>query len=147
MSVASICGPDCGGQLFVHVLGSFALFGSVLAITILALVALRQGPELAGLLRRIAFWTALAVSVPAWIVMYFGGYWVLDHEGLDEHTPGWADGGIMIAHIGAVLILLVLLLAWLSSKRPRFFGGALAAIAAIDVVLLGAAVFVMSAKP
>jgi hypothetical protein len=147
MIVASICGPDCGGRLFVHVLGAFALFGSVLAITILAFIALRQGPELAGLLRRIAFWTALAVSVPTWIVMYFGGYWVLDHEGLDDKTPGWAEGGIAIAHIGAALVLLLLLLSWLSSRRPRFFGGALAAAAAIDVVLLGAAVFVMSAKP
>jgi hypothetical protein len=146
MSVASICGPDCGGQLFVHVLGSFALFGSILAVTILAFAATRVEPGRAAMLRRVAFWTALVVAVPGWIVMYFGGYWVLDDEGLDKHTPGWAEGGIQIAHIGAVLLLLLLLLGWLSGKRARL-GAVFAAISAIYLVMLGAAWFVMSAKP
>ena len=67
MTTASLCGPACGGQLFLHVLGAFLLFGSVLTVAILAYAALRVAPERAQLLRRVGFWTTLGVMVPAWI--------------------------------------------------------------------------------
>ena len=95
MTIASLCGPTCGSQFFVHVFGALALFGSVLAVAILS----TQHSHLAHalLLRRIAFWTTLVLILPAWIIMYVGGYWLIGHEGLDENTPGWAEAGIHLA--------------------------------------------------
>lgn len=146
MNVASLCGPTCGGQLFVHVLGAVALFGSVLAVTILGYAALRLAPERAELARRIAFWTTLVGTVPAWIVMYGGGYWLLGHEGLDDQTPGWANAGIQSAHVAAVLTLLLLVLGWLAIRRPRL-GGWFAGVATLYLVALAVAWFFMSGKP
>lgn len=145
LTTASICGPTCGVQLYVHVVGATALFGSVLAVAIVSLAALRVESQ-ALMLHRLAFWlTALAV-VPAWIVMYFGGFWLLGHEHLDKSTPGWADAGINIAHIGAVLTLLLLLLGWLSRRRPKL-GGAVAALSLLYIAALAFAWFAMSGKP
>ena len=93
MIVASYCGPTCGTQFFVHVVGAIVLFGSVLAVTILAYAALRLAPELAQVTRRVGFWTTLGLMVPAWIAMYAGGYWVLGHEGLDKDDAGLGHRG------------------------------------------------------
>jgi hypothetical protein len=146
MSVASLCGPTCGVQLYVHVLGAVLLFGGVLAVTLLASAALTRPPEQAVVLRRIAFWTSLVFLVPAFIVMRVGAQWVLNHEHLDKHTPGWAVAGFTISDGGGVLILVLALLAWLSTRRPRL-GPYLAAIGVINVLALGVAWFAMSAKP
>jgi hypothetical protein len=146
MTVASLCGPTCGAQLFVHVVGALVLFGSVLAVTILAYAALRVAPERAQLLRRVGFWTTLVLMVPAWIVMYFGGYSLLGHEHLDTATPGWAEAGIWIASIAAAITLGLLLVGWLAIRRPRL-GGWVAGLATVYLVALGVAWFFMSGKP
>jgi hypothetical protein len=148
MMTASLCGPTCGGQFFVHVIGALALFGSVLAVTILSYAVLRIAPEMAQLLRRVVFWTTLVFTVPAWIVMYGGGYWLLGHEGLDNDTPGWADGGIQMAHVAALFTLLLLVFGWLSTRqRRRRIDWVVAALATIYLVVLAVAWFFMSYKP
>jgi len=146
MTVASLCGPTCGGQFFLHVFGAVTLFGGVLAVAILANAALRIGPERAQTARRIGFWTTLVLIVPAWIVMYAGGFWLLGDESLDEDTPGWADAGIQIAHVAAVLTLALLALGWLAVRRPRL-GPWLAGLATLYLIALGDAWFFMSGKP
>lgn len=146
MTVASLCGPTCGTEFFVHVLGAVTLFGGVLAVTVLAFAALRLAPERAQLVRRMGFWTTLVLMVPAWVVMYFGGYWLLGHEGLDTQTPEWADAGITIASIGAGITIGLLILGWLAIKRPRL-GGWVAVLATLYLIALGVAWFYMSAKP
>src|SRR5262249_7814052 len=146
MNVASLCGPTCGAQLFVHVLGATTLFGMVLAVTILAYAALRLAPERAALLRRVGFWTTVALMLPAWLVMYFGGYWLLGHEGLDHDTPGWANAGARIADVGAALLIALLVIGWLAIKRPRL-GVWVAAVATLYLVALAVAWFFMSGKP
>jgi hypothetical protein len=143
--VASLCGPTCGGQLFVHVIGAITLFGSVLAVTVLAYAALRVTPEQAQLLRRVGFWMTLVLTVPAWIVMYGGGAWVLDREFPDQ-SPGWVDAGLDIAHVAAVLTLLLLVLGWFAIRRPRL-GGWFVGVATLYLVALAVAWFYMSAKP
>jgi hypothetical protein len=145
MTVASLCGPTCGAPLFLHVVGAVTLFGSVLAVTILAYSALRLAPERAQVVRRVGFWTTLVLMVPAWMVMYGGGAWVLDRE-FPKHSPGWVDAGLHIADGAAVLTLLLLIFGWLAIKRPRL-GGWLAALATVYAVALGVAWFYMSAKP
>ena len=146
MIVASYCGPTCGTQFFVHVVGAIVLFGSVLAVTILAHAALRLAPELAQVARRVGFWTTLGLMVPAWIAMYAGGYWVLGHEGLDKDTPNWVAAGARIADAGAVLVLLLLVGGWLSIRRPKL-GPWVAVIATLYLVALAVAWFFMSGKP
>jgi uncharacterized membrane protein YhiD involved in acid resistance len=143
---ASLCGPTCGGQLFVHLFGALALFGSVLAVTILAYAALRLAPERAQLARRVGFWTTLVLMVPAWIVMYAGGYWLLGHEGLDKQTPGWANAGARIADVGAAFVLALLVLGWLAIKRRRL-GGWVAGLSTLYLIALAVAWFFMSGKP
>jgi hypothetical protein len=146
MSAASLCGPTCGGQFFLHVIGALTLFGSVLAVTILGYAALRLTPERAQLARRVGFWMTLGLMVPAWIAMYAGGFWVLGHEGLDKDTPDWATAGARIADAGALLVVLLLLGGWLSIRRPRL-GPWVAGIATLFLVALAVAWFFMSAKP
>ena len=145
MTIASLCGPTCGSQFFVHVFGALALFGGVLAVAILSIAALRI-PAHALLLRRIAFWTTLVLIVPAWIIMYFGGYWLIGHEGLDESTPGWAEAGIHLAEIAAALTIILLILGWLARRRPRL-GPWLAGVAVLYALALAVAWFFMSGKP
>jgi len=45
VTTASICGPNCGAPLYLHVVGATLLFGGVLAVTILAVAASRYPPE------------------------------------------------------------------------------------------------------
>jgi hypothetical protein len=146
MTVASLCGPTCGTEFFVHVLGAVTLFGGVLAATVLAFAALRLAPDQAQVVRRVGFWTTVLLIVPAWVVMYFGGYWLLGDEGLDTQTPEWADAGITIASIGAGITIGLLILGWLAIKRPRL-GGWVAVLATLYLIALGVAWFYMSAKP
>lgn len=145
MTTASLCGPTCGTQLYLHVVGATVLFGAVVAVAILSIAALRVESH-AVLLRRLAFWLTLLAVVPAWILMYLGGFWLLGHEHLDKSTPGWANAGIDIAHIGAVLTLLLLILGWLSRRRPNL-GGAVAALSLLYIAALAFAWFAMSGKP
>ena len=146
MSVASLCGPTCGGQFFLHVFGALTLVGSVLSVTILAYAALRRAPERAQLVRRVGFWMTLGLMVPAWIVMYAGGFWLLGHEGLDKDTPRWVDAGARIADAGAALVLLLLGLGWFAIRRPRL-GPWVAGIATLYLAALAVAWFFMSGKP
>ena len=69
-------------------------------------------------LRRVGFWTTLGLIVPAWIIMYCGGYWVLGHEGLDESDAGLGHAGARIADAAAVLDILLLVIGWLALRRP-----------------------------
>ena len=145
--VASICGPTCGGQLFVHVIGAVTLFGSVFAVAVLAFAALKVAPESATALRRVGFWTTVLLMVPAWIAMYAGGFWLLGHEGLDHSTPGWADAGIEMAHVAGLFTLLLLIFGWQSTRRPGRLDGVVGSLASIYLVALAVAWFFMSAKP
>ncbi len=119
MTVASLCGPTCGSQFFVHVFGALVLFGSVLAVAILAYAALRLAPRARSSSRRVGFWTTLVLMVPAWIAMYAGGYWFLGHEGLDKDTPGWAHSGDPDRRRREPRYVVLLLLGgWLAIRRP-----------------------------
>jgi hypothetical protein len=146
VTVSSLCGPTCGVQLYVHVLGAVLLFGSVGAVTLLAVAAIWRPPAEAVALRRIAFWTTLVLVVPAFVVMRVGAQWVLDHEGLDKNSPGWVNAGFIISDGGALVVVLLGLFAWLSTKRPGL-GRVLAGLGCIYLVALGVAWFAMAGKP
>jgi hypothetical protein len=144
MIVASYCGKTCGTPLFVHVLGATALFGGVLAVTILAFAASRYPPERTLFVRRLTFWLTLLLLVPAWVLMFAGAQWVVS-QGYAKNL-GWENAGAAVADGGAVLILALLLVSWLAWKRPHL-GSLVAALGTLYIVALGVAWFAMSYKP
>ena len=146
MTTASLCGPACGGQLFLHVLGAFLLFGSVLTVAILAYAALRVAPERAQLLRRVGFWTTLGVMRPRLDRPVRGRLLGPRPRGARRRDGLGAAAGARIADAGAVLVLLLLAGGWFSIRRPKL-GPWVAGIAAVYLVALAVAWFFMSAKP
>jgi hypothetical protein len=143
--LASNCGPYCGFPLLLHVFGAMVLFGGVASVAILSIVAVRAS-EHGAVLRRLSLATLLLLVWPGWIAMRVGGQWVLNHEGLDKDTPGWAGVGFLVADGGLVLLLVATLLAWLASRRPRLTSW-VAGLSLLYLVALGVALFAMSAKP
>jgi hypothetical protein len=133
--------------LFLHVLGSTLTFGATTTVAILGFAGLRGDAERALWLRRLAFWIGLVVLVPSFVLMRAGAQLIVDKEYPDK-TPGWVDTGFIVTEPGAILVLLMLILAWFGSRRA---GSRLAIavpwLATIYIVALGIAWFAMSAKP
>jgi hypothetical protein len=143
---ASICGPHCGAQLYVHVVGTTALFGGVLAVAILTIAACMRPTEQALVLSRVGFWTTVALVLPAYLMSYGGGIWLLNHEHLDKNAPNWVGAGFTVLDAGGIAILLMLVLGWLSRRRPNL-GRAVAVLSVLYLLALGFAWFAMSYKP
>ncbi len=120
MIVASYCGKTCGAPLYVHVVGATALFGGVLAVTILAFAATRFPPERTLFLRRLTFWLTLLLLVPAWALMFGGAEWVLS-QGYAKNL-GWENAGSapLVAGLGTLYIV-ALGVAWFAmSYKPEW---------------------------
>jgi asparagine N-glycosylation enzyme membrane subunit Stt3 len=88
------------------------------------------------------------VVVPAWILMRVGAQLIVDKE-YPKNEPGWVDVGFLVSEPGAVLLLVLGILAWLSLRRNGIGRLALAVpvLASVYLVALGVAWFAMSAKP
>ena len=131
--------------LFLHVLGAMTLFGGILTVLIVSLVAL--GRPGAGFLRRAAFVAALA-SVPDYIVMRAGAQWIYSKEGWSGHgDPTWLGLGFAIAD-GGLLLLLLLIGAtfwWRRSGTP-VAGRIVTGLSAVYLAVLGIAWLAMSGK-
>jgi hypothetical protein len=135
--------------LFLHVLGATLTFGATITVAILGFAGARGGSERALWLRRLAFRVGLFVLVPSFILMRLAAQWIGDKEFPDgDKTPGWLDVGFIVTEPGAILVIVMLILAWLSARRPASRVAAIVPwLAAIYVVALGIAWFAMSAKP
>jgi hypothetical protein len=133
--------------LFLHVLGAIALFGGTSAVAVVGFAAATR-PGQARLLSRVALWTWLFAVVPAWILMRAGAQWIADKE-YPHNQPGWVDVGFFVSEPGAVLLLVLGLLAWLSLRRNGVGRLALVVpiLATVYLLALGVAWFAMSAKP
>ena len=151
---ASLCGPSCGFPLFLHVFGATVLVGGVATVVLLAFASLRRDAAQAALLRRVAFFTMLAVVWPGLIAMRIAGQWVLSkYSGLEDADPGWLGVGFIVGDVGVLVVALTTLFAWLAYRqtkpeRPRPAAArVLAGLATIYLVALAVAWFAMSAKP
>jgi len=133
--------------LYLHVLGATVLFGGTLALTILAVAAWRR--ENAAMLARLAFWTLVAVVLPAWIVMRAGAQWIVDKEFPGNNPPGWVAVGFIVSEPGLVVLLVLGIVSWLSARRGGTgrLAAALAVLAPVYLAALAVAWFAMSAKP
>jgi hypothetical protein len=135
--------------LFLHVLGATLTFGATATVALLGFAGLRGDPERATWLRGLAFRIGGFVLVPAFVLMRAGAQWIADKEfpgGNDE--PGWVGVGFIVTEPGAILLIVMLILAWLAARRPSFRGAVVVPwLASIYLVALGIAWFAMSAKP
>jgi hypothetical protein len=130
--------------LFLHVLGAMTLFGAVLTAVIVSGVAWRR-PEVA-VLRRAAL-VALAVSVPAFIVMRVFAEIIRSDEGYKRALPGWIELGRVIAD-GGVLVLLATIGCsyWWLRSGGALAGRIVAGLSSVYLVLLAVAWLAMSGK-
>jgi hypothetical protein len=150
LTVLAAIRPDAWNlPLFLHVLGAVATFGTVAAVAVLSFAAQRQPPARAQLLRRSSLWTGLLGVIPAFILMRAGAQWIVDKEYPGGHNePGWVGVGYIVTEPGAILVLVMLILAWVATRRPTFRAAvAVPWLASIYLVALGVAWFAMSARP
>jgi hypothetical protein len=133
--------------LFLHVLGATLLFGTTATVAIAGFAA-RARRDHSALLARIALRTFLLGVVPSWILMRAGAAWIGNKEFPDK-TPGWVDVGFLVSEPGAILLVIVGILAWLAARKQGAGRAAVAVpvLASIYLVALGVAWFAMSAKP
>lgn len=135
--------------LFLHVLGAMLTFGATATVAIVGFAGARADSDRRQWLRRLAFRIGLFVLVPSFVLMRVAAQWIAIKEYPDDaKTPGWLDVGFIITEPGAILVLVMLILAWLGARRADSrVGAAVPWLAAIYVVALGIAWFAMSAKP
>jgi hypothetical protein len=132
--------------LFLHIVGATMLFGALVTVAMLAVVARRRpGPER---LARAAFGILLALAVPAWVLMYTAGSWTKSKEHLPD-TVHWIQVPRSIGDSGFVVLLLLTGIAFSWSRRPggSWQARSLVVLSALYLAALGVAWWVMTAKP
>jgi hypothetical protein len=132
-------------QLFLHVLGAIALFGSLAAVAVLALFGRHRDEQLP--FARASFATLLAVAIPAWVVMLAFGYWTKSEMNWPDGL-GWIDLGAGIADLGLLVLLAAAALNYVWTRRPTdgWPVTVLGAVTGLYLVALAVAWWAMSAK-
>ena len=135
--------------LFLHVLGATLTFGTTATVAILGFAGTRVDRERSLWLRGLAFKIAFFVLVPAFILMRAAAQWIVGKEYPGStKTPGWVDIGFIVTEPGALLIIVLLVLAFFSSRRPTLRAAvAVPWLATIYLVALAVAWFAMTGKP
>jgi hypothetical protein len=133
--------------LFVHVLGAMILFGGTATVAIVGFAGRTRSAH-AELLARVSLKTFLLAVIPGWIAMRVGGGWIAGKE-FPKDEPGWVGVGYVVSEGGALLLISLGILGWVSVRRQ---GGGRAAVvvpvlAGVYLVALGIAWWAMSAKP
>lgn len=133
--------------LFLHVLGATVTFGATATVAIVAFAGRPATSERALWLRGLAFKIGLIVLVPAWFLLRIPAGWIASKE-FPDHEPGWVGVGYPVTEGGAVLIIVMLVLAWFAMRRRESRTAAVVPwLATVYLVALGVAWFAMSAKP
>ena len=137
--------------LLVHVAGAMVLLGGLVTA---ASMAIAGWNDQSVTLRRLSYWTLLAVAFPGYIIMRIGAQWVESKEHLDNlpDDPTWLGIGYITADGGALLLLIALILGGIGMRRQRSGGGggllkASSVIATVLVAVYIVTVWAMGAKP
>jgi hypothetical protein len=137
--------------LLVHVAGAIVLIGGLLTASASAIAGWNDE---ALTLRRLSYWSLLAVAFPGWIVMRVGAAWIASKEHLDnlKSNPTWLDIGFTTAEGGGLLLLIALILGGIGIRKSRSGGGGglLKASSVIATILAAAyvvTVWAMGGKP
>ena len=133
--------------LFLHVLGATLTFGATATVAILAFAGRPAASARSLWLRGLAFKIGLLVLVPTWFLLRIPAQWI-DNKEFPHHEPGWVGVGYPVTEGGAVLIIVMLILAWFARRKLDSRTAAVVPwLATIYLVALGVAWFAMSAKP
>ena len=149
MSLLAIVRPDAWDlPLFLHILGSMVLVGSlVLAATALA-GSWRNG-EAAG--ARIGYRALLLAALPGWVAMRVSAQWLLDEEGLQDSEVAWIEIGFITSEPLLLFLIGAAVLAGMAARREPERARNLGRVATVLVgVLLTAyvvTVWAMTTKP
>ena len=136
--------------LLVHVAGAMVLVGGLLTAAAAGIIG---WSDESGALRRLSYWTLLAVALPGWIVMRLGAEWIYSKEGWSGHNdPSWLGIGQGAADAGGLLLLIALIVGGVGVRRMRSGGGnglirASSVIATVLVAVYVVAVWAMGGKP
>ena len=157
MPVAILRPSDWEWVLLLHLAGVFLLVGGILVVALAAAVAHRaEVATEAAILRRIAFRTLLAIALPGYVAMRVGGQWLESKEEGQLFTgdPAWIGIGYVVTDVGALILIALIVLAWLSQRRAArgdatrsWMANAVLALAPIYLAALGIAWWAMTAKP
>jgi hypothetical protein len=140
----AIIRPDSWNfPLFLHVLGAMAVTGATAAAFVCA-VSERRWPRL----RLVTARTLLLATFPAWILMRLAGQWIDSKEDIPG-DPGWLGVGSIVGDGGFVLLIVAMILAAVSVRRPQrnWPIRAVAVITGVYFVALLVAMFAMTGKP
>jgi protein-S-isoprenylcysteine O-methyltransferase Ste14 len=143
MMLAILRPDDWDFPLFLHVLGAIAVTGAT-AAAFAGAVAARRWPWLRGVVAR----TLLLVVFPAWVLMRVAGQWIDSKEDI-RGDPGWLGVGYIVGDAGLVLLVVAMIAAAISVRRPerRWPNGTVAVITGVYLAALLVAMFAMSGKP
>ena len=133
--------------LFLHVLGATLTFGAATTVLVLSFAGLQGDRERAAWLRSLTFWVSFGILVPAFILMRGAALWILDKEFPNGHEPGWVNVGFIVSEPGALLVIVMVILAWFGRSPKSRVAVAVPWLASILLVGLAIAWFAMSAKP
>jgi hypothetical protein len=129
--------------LFLHVLGAMAVTGATAAVFVCS-VSERRWPWLRPIVAR----ALLLVTFPAWILMRLGGAWEDSRSPIGDDS-GWLGTGYIVADAGFVLLIVAIIFAAVSVRRPQRTWPirAVAVITGVYFVALLVAMFAMTGKP
>jgi hypothetical protein len=116
MSFATV-NPEAHFPLVLHVLGAMVLVALLAVAAVVLSVALRSGDRAAAL--RLAFRTLLIGAIPAYLVMRVGAQWAASKEHLEDADFAWLNIGYSVADGGALLLIVMTVLAGLASRRAK----------------------------
>ena len=147
MTIALVRPDSWNLPLFLHVLGATLTFGTTATVAILAFAGRSAVSERALWLRGLAFKIGFFVLVPAWILLRIPAQ-LIDNKEFPHHEPGWVGVGYPVTEGGALLVILMLVLGWISRRKRQSRAAAVVPwLATLFLVALGVAWFAMSAKP
>ena len=132
--------------LFLHVLGATLLFGSTATVAI-AGYASRRSPDNSALLARVVAGTWVLLILPSFVLMRVGAALILNKEFPGNASqPGWVGVGFIVSEPGALLLIVVGILAWISVRKKRVLL-AVPILASLYLLALAVAWFAMAGKP
>jgi hypothetical protein len=133
--------------LFLHVLGAMVLVGAVLVAVIVSFVGWRR-PAL-PVLARTAFWSLVAVGVPAYVVFRVAAQIIYSDEkdAFGGKDPTWIGIGLGVSEGGLLVLLAAIGCAfwWRRSAKP-LAARIVAGLSTVYLLLLAIAWLAMSGK-
>ena len=154
--VAIIRPSEWEWPLLIHLLGAFVLVGALAVAVAATALGRRSNDEATWGLRKIAFRTLLFAGLPSFVAFRVAAEWLYSKEEGQlfpkGEDPAWVGIGYIVSDAGALLLLILIVLSWLSSRKRAADGGsrlttAVLALSSIYLAALAVAWWAMTVKP